>query len=112
MYSRQTSSSESQVSKDYDQTKTHSIAVVNEAKSWDELDYKMETTSAESSELSRRDSIVSRTVSEWNWTTDSRSDEKVSPSASSINSSVFKVNTKPKLFMKINKIFSESRRGE
>ncbi|GJQ79793.1 Rph [Trypoxylus dichotomus] len=91
MFSRQTSSSESQMSKDYDPNKPYLAGLAtNDVKGWEEIDSRMETTSAESSELSRRDSVASRTISEWNWTTDSRSDEKISPSACSINSSVFK----------------------
>ncbi|KAK9746657.1 C2 domain [Popillia japonica] len=92
LYSRQTSSSESQMSKDFDLNKVHSIGIAtNDVRGWEEVDSaKMETTSGESSELSRRDSVASRTISEWNWTADSRSDEKISPSACSINSSIFK----------------------
>lgn len=44
----------------------------------------------ESSDASRRESMASRSMSEWNWS-DTRSDDKVSPSTCSINSSVFKV---------------------
>ena len=53
-------------------------------KSWEK-----DQVSGESSEASRRESTVSRSLSEWNWS-DSRSEEKVSPSTSSV-SSIFKV---------------------
>lgn len=64
-------------------------------KLWDDYgEIKTDSTSIESSELSRRESIVSRSLSEWNWTnniTDSKSDDRISPSSSSINSNIFKV---------------------
>jgi hypothetical protein len=56
-----------------------------EAKTWEK-----DQASGDSSELSRRESTVSRSLSEWNWS-DTRSEEKISPSTSSVSSSVFKV---------------------
>lgn len=52
--------------------------------------WEKEQLAGENLELSRRESSVSRSLSEWNWS-DSRSEDKVSPSASSVSSSVFKV---------------------
>lgn len=67
---------------------------LNEVKNWDDtmLD-KSDGNSVGSQEASRRESMASRsTPSEWNWS-DVRSDEKVSPSTSSISGSLFKVTT-------------------
>lgn len=49
----------------------------------------------ESSEASRRESTVSRSISDWNWT-DTKSDDRISPGSSSINSSIFKVRDQSK----------------
>lgn len=73
------------------------------SKLWDEYgEIKTDSTSAESSEISRRESLVSRSLSEWNWTnntTDSKSDDRISPSSCSINSSIFKVSIIASLFL-------------
>lgn len=64
-----------------------------DSKNWDEAtttDGKTDSNSVDSSEISRRESVASRSLSEWNWT-DSRSEDKVSPGSSSVNSNVFKV---------------------
>nr|XP_022906432.1 synaptotagmin-like protein 2 [Onthophagus taurus] len=55
-----------------------------------EDDFKLELASGESSELSRRDSLASRTISDWNWNSDAKSEDRVSPGACSVTSSIFK----------------------
>lgn len=46
----------------------------------------------EGSQLSRRDSMATKSLSDWNnWSPDNRTEDKISPSTSSINSSIFKV---------------------
>ncbi|XP_023309882.1 rabphilin-3A [Anoplophora glabripennis] len=88
-YSRQTSSNESQMSKDVEPLKNYmSTVTLSEIRSWDDsgTEAKGET---ESSDASRRESMASRSMSDWNWS-DTRSDDKISPSTCSINSSIFK----------------------
>ncbi|XP_063925264.1 rabphilin-3A isoform X2 [Zophobas morio] len=82
-YNRQTSTSDSQLTKDVEPLKGYMGAMSLAEKSWEK-----DQVSGESSEASRRESTVSRSLSEWNWS-DSRSEEKVSPSTSSV-SSIFK----------------------
>nr|KAH0807684.1 hypothetical protein GEV33_015107 [Tenebrio molitor] len=84
-YNRQTSSSEAQLGKDVEPLKGYMGSMsLAEAKTWEK-----DQASGDSSELSRRESTVSRSLSEWNWS-DTRSEEKISPSTSSVSSSVFK----------------------
>ncbi|CAH1164805.1 unnamed protein product [Phaedon cochleariae] len=87
-YSRQTSSSESQISKDMEPLRCQMGSItLSEVKSWEDSgtdDRKRETAS---SEASRRESMASRSISDWNGS-EIRSDEKVSPSTSSANSSI------------------------
>ncbi|KAG5888086.1 hypothetical protein JTB14_024858 [Gonioctena quinquepunctata] len=87
--SRQTSSSDSQLSKDLEPLKNYMSSVtLSEIRSWDDsgTEARGET---ESSEASRRESMASRSMSDWNWS-ENRSDDKISPSTCSVNSSVFK----------------------
>lgn len=64
---------------------------VGDMRSWDDssiggVDFKNDTTSIDSSEASRRESVVSRSFSEWNWN-DLRNDvDRISPSSGSANS--------------------------
>ncbi|XP_064214519.1 rabphilin-3A isoform X1 [Tribolium castaneum] len=81
-HKRQSSASESQQSKEMESLKGLGSLNLSETKVWDQ---------AEGSELSRRESTVSRSLSEWNWS-DSRSEDRVSPSTSSVSSSIFKSN--------------------
>ncbi|XP_074040221.1 rabphilin isoform X2 [Leptinotarsa decemlineata] len=87
--SRQTSSSESQLSKDLEPLRSYMGSItLSEIRSWDDsgTEARGET---ESSEASRRESMASRSMSDWNWS-ENRSDDKISPSTCSMNSSVFK----------------------
>ncbi|XP_072394351.1 rabphilin-3A isoform X2 [Diabrotica undecimpunctata] len=93
---RQTSSSESQMSREIDSLKTQvSSITLNETKSWEEPSSEGRVTNFDSLEASRRDSMAARSLSDWNWS-DFRTDEKVSPSTSSINSSIFRTYTDEK----------------
>ncbi|CAH1380795.1 unnamed protein product [Tenebrio molitor] len=84
-YNRQASSGETQLGKDVEPLKGYMGSMsLAEAKTWEK-----DQASGDSSELSRRESTVSRSLSEWNWS-DTRSEEKISPSTSSVSSSVFK----------------------
>lgn len=53
-------------------------------------DIRSDLNSSHNTLSSRRESVASRSASEWNWTGDYRTDEKISPGACSITSSVFK----------------------
>lgn len=85
--------SDIQLSKVFEPLRNYMPNSYADSKNWDEMtttDGKTDSTSADSSEISRRESVASRSLSEWNWT-DSRSEDKVSPGSSSVNSNVFKV---------------------
>ncbi|CAH1112426.1 unnamed protein product [Psylliodes chrysocephalus] len=96
-YSRQNSSGESQVSREMDSLKTQvSSMTLNETKSWEEAgsDSRQDM---EGSQLSRRDSMATKSLSDWNnWSPDNRTEDKISPSTSSINSSIFKTTNEEK----------------
>ncbi|XP_057651599.1 uncharacterized protein LOC130891082 isoform X6 [Diorhabda carinulata] len=91
IYSRQTSSSESQVSREMDSLKTQvSSITLNETKSYEDSGTEGRGIDADISECSRRESVGIRSSSDWNWT-DTRTEDRVSPSTSSVNSSILKL---------------------
>ncbi|KAJ8970094.1 hypothetical protein NQ317_012450 [Molorchus minor] len=88
-FSRQTSSSESQISKELEPLKNYMSSVtLSEIKSWNDSGSEARGET-DSSDASRRESMASRSMSELMWS-DTRSEDKMSPSTCSINSSVFK----------------------
>ncbi|XP_049824347.1 rabphilin-3A isoform X2 [Aethina tumida] len=92
-YSRQGSSADTQSYKEMDQLKSYMGSMtLSHTKSWDNavMEGRSDVTSGDSSEASRRESMASRSASECYWTDNTRSDEKVSPSACSVSSSIFK----------------------
>lgn len=94
MYTRQISTTDIQLSKVFEPLRTYMPINLNDVRPWEEVDGKNESPSADGSEISRRESVVSRSLSEWNWS-DTKSDERISPGSCSMNSSVFKVRTFP-----------------
>lgn len=62
---------------------------LSEARSWEGTisDVRIDDTP----DYSRRESVTSRSLSDWNCSEGSRGDEKISPGASSTASSLFKV---------------------
>lgn len=93
-HSRQTSSTDSQISKELEALRTYNgSSTLSEIKNWDS-DVRIEYNNTDSSVVSRRDSVTSRSLLEWNWNETPRAEEKISPGAISVNSNVFKVRSK------------------
>ncbi|XP_056634941.1 synaptotagmin-9 isoform X2 [Diorhabda sublineata] len=93
---RQTSSSESQVSREMDSLKTQvSSITLNDTKSYEDSGTEGRGIDADISECSRRESVAIRSSSDWNWT-DTRAEDRVSPSTSSVNSSILKMGNEDK----------------
>lgn len=74
--------------------KTYTVSsAISEARSWEGAfsEARPDTASVDVSEASRRESMASRSISEWNWSETSRGDEKISPGTCSMAEEVAKV---------------------
>ncbi|XP_030754975.1 rabphilin-3A [Sitophilus oryzae] len=88
-FSRQQSCSDSQLSKELEPLRNYmgSMNLTSESKNWEESSSGDNKADIDSLEASRRESMASKSVTDWTWS-DSRSlDEKLSPSTCSVKSS-------------------------
>ncbi|XP_060533212.1 rabphilin-3A [Cylas formicarius] len=94
-FSRQTSSSDSHISKELEPLRSYvGSTTLTDSKTGEDSgnDVKGE---ADSLGASRRESMVSRSMSEWNWSDSRSTEEKMSPSTSSMKSSTDAADHKP-----------------
>lgn len=103
-YSRQTSSTDSQISKELEPLKSYYFSL-SEPRSWEDAisEYRTENAVLDTSENSRRESTGSRSLSDWNCSDTTRSDERISPGTCSVSvNSMFKVGLVSSALLKQN----------